>query len=145
MAQVFVHTDKGKKRLRFRTKRKKAGGEETAIERSQLVAMTEPRGKWECLYIREVTEREGFYSDDVGKMTVVVEPVIFWGLDRGGWLRPITPTCLQGAEGDWALRRVGSQSVYSSVDKFMDEDDWREERRYTEGYVFDEPRHFKGR
>ena len=85
--------------------------------------------------MREVNDPQDQVQSEE-EMMVVTEPVIMWGLDSSGWAIPITPTCLNGAHGDWALRKVGSQNVYSHQDTFEDEELWRSEREQTMGYGF---------
>src|SRR6266436_5346138 len=72
-----------------------------------LIGAVPPVGDWEVL---------GGYASPA--------PVLAWGLDVLGRLKPIAPGDMEGVNGDWAIRKVGSPLVYAHGTVFFDEDDW---------------------
>lgn len=114
---IFIHTPRGLVNLnRIEMAEAKKNGRHSIIVdgveiddnhptfSDTIVSVIPVQGEWECL---SPCEGEEGRAD-----TVSVDPVIGWGLNCRGTLRPITATEMDGVEGNYALRRRGETRVY---------------------------------
>jgi hypothetical protein len=82
-----------------------------------LVSVVPVQGDWECLTSIE---------EEDGSRSVLADPVLAWGLDTMGILRPITASEKAGVEGDYALRKHGENRVYGwgNIGGFSTAEEW---------------------
>lgn len=72
-----------------------------------VISLVTPQGEWECVIAN---------SWDGDRLSEIIEPVLAWGLAIDGYVIPITPLYPKGVIDLYALRRAGSEMVYSGAE-----------------------------